>query len=108
MLFFAPIDLQDYIANPVWKPSKVNQSIQQSNSRLARNSDFKTDDVYFNLTIKRMPLYYMINCVYPCLVLNAVILAVFFVPFNLQVSLGNRILYLVLFIVLAFRNRNPS
>ena len=84
----ASIDTQDYIQNSVWQLTKTDQSIQQSNSRLMRLSFLLIDDVYFNLTIQRMPLYYMINCVYPCIVLNAVILVVFFVPFNIQCGLG--------------------
>jgi len=84
--FISSIDTQDYIQNSVWKLTSTDQSIQQSNSRLMRL--LKSDDAYFNLTIQRMPLYYMINCVYPCLILNAVILAVFFVPFNIQCGLG--------------------
>ncbi len=90
--FISPIDTLDYIENSVWKLKSTDQSIQQSNSRLMRLPGYFTDDAFFNLTIERRPLYYMINCVYPCLILNGVILAVFFVPFNIQCSLGNLIL----------------
>jgi hypothetical protein len=89
--FISPIDTDDYVQNSIWKLANKDQSIVQTNSRLMRFPGISSDDAYFNLTLQRMPLYYMINCLYPCLILNAVILAVFFVPFNMQIGLGNSV-----------------
>ena len=73
--------------NPVWEIVDQNQRIVENSSRI--NIDFITTDTYFEITIKRGPLYYMINNVYPCLILNVVTLLTFFLPFALQASLSN-------------------
>ncbi len=75
----------DYTENPLWDLLNASTTIIKSGSRF--QNVFYSDDLYFNLTIARQPLYYMINNVYPCLILNMVTLLTFFLPFNLQATL---------------------
>ena len=84
-----PIALDnDFIENPVWDfvEAETGYFIKNS-SRLFFNN--KTSDIHFVASMKRGPLYYMINNVYPCLILNVVTLLTFFLPFSLQASLSN-------------------
>ena len=78
----------DFLPNLVWELVENNISIINSSSRFYGLSDY-SNDLYFVLKIKRKPLYYMINNVYPCLILNMVTLITFFLPFSLQASLCN-------------------
>ena len=44
-------------------------------------------NIHFNLELKRNPLYIMVNGIFPCLVLNSIILIAFSLPFSVQVGL---------------------
>ena len=78
----------DFLPNLVWELVENNISLINSTSRFFGSSGY-SNDLYFVLKIKRKPLYYMINNVYPCLILNMVTLITFFLPFSLQASLCN-------------------
>ena len=83
-----PID-KDFVKNPVWEfVISESRSYVKNSSRLL-STDYKASDVHFVASFKRGPLYYMINNVYPCLILNVVTLLTFFLPFALQASLSN-------------------
>ena len=87
--------LANYEENPIWKLVSTNMSLIASGSRwlyFTENYDF-----HFNITLKRQPLYYMINSVIPCFILNLVTLFTFFMPFNLQATLSN--IYLFIYLV---------
>ena len=76
----------DFLPNLVWELVENKISIINSTSRFFGSSGY-SNDLNFVLKIKRKPLYYMINNVYPCLILNMVTLITFFLPFSLQATL---------------------
>jgi hypothetical protein len=80
-----PLYSPDYIKNPLWKLKTVDSIIQNS-TRVSK--EYIIEEVSFLATIERQPLYYMINNVYPCLILNMVTLVTYFLPFTLQASLS--------------------
>lgn len=82
------IDMSNYITNPTWTLLEYRIISIFSNNRFVVKSGFQSEDIAFYLTLKRGPLYTMINSVFPCLLLNSVTLLSFFLPFASQVPLG--------------------
>ena len=80
----------NFMANSVWDLIGNKLYIVNTSSRFF--GYFSSSDFVFELTVKRKPLYYMINNVYPCLILNLVTLITYFLPFILQANLSNLIL----------------
>ena len=54
-------------------------------STIKGDNGFSIDLKFF---IKRKPLYYMINSVFPCLILSFITLLGFYIPFSNQIALG--------------------
>lgn len=81
--------LIEYIKNPIWKLLMIDCSIIQTNTRIQLNLNYKQNEIKYSMTLKRLPLYYMINNIYPSLILNIVVLLLFALPFVLQVTLSN-------------------
>ncbi|CAF1026896.1 unnamed protein product [Brachionus calyciflorus] len=63
-----------------------NSKVAESNERF-HFEDYISRDVKFHLKLSRRPLYFMVNGVLPCLVLNLITVLAFFMPFASQVSL---------------------
>lgn len=82
------IDLNNFITNPVWKLQQVQVNSIISKNRFISALNLTSEDISFNLIIKRGALYIMINNVYPVLILNAVTLFSYFLPFAAQVTLS--------------------
>ena len=82
----------DYLPHLIWDQISYESYIINKTSRF-QHDDHASKDFYQELIIKRKPLYYMINDVYPYLVINLVNLISFFLPFALQASLSNFILF---------------
>lgn len=80
--------LNNYIPNAVWDLVDVKYEWLLSDERFIEFGEYNTEDLTFNLILKRRPLYFMINGIYPCLVLNIVTLFAFHIPFSSQVSLS--------------------
>jgi hypothetical protein len=81
-----------YVENQVWTLIDQTTRIIQNTTRFS--SIFLSDEIDFSLTIKRGPLSFMLNNVFPCLILNAISLITFFFPFAIQASLSNIIMIL--------------
>lgn len=74
-----------FVENSVW--SFINQIVFVTNtSRL--NAQYLSSDIYFQGTIKRKPMYYLLNNVYPCLILNIITLFTFKFPFPIQATIS--------------------
>jgi len=94
-----------YIPNPIWEIVSNGTIDIDAGSRLDQdmtileNDDYceecTNDDQLFFFAIKRIPLYYMINNIYPSLILNIISLLAFFLQFASQVTLCN---FFVLFL----------
>ena len=78
-------NVSEYIKNPVWNLVTGNLQVLTTN-RLGEN--YILDEVNCTAVIKRRPLYYLINNVYPSLILNLITLLAFFLPFSSQASIS--------------------
>ena len=76
----------NFMANSVWDLVGNKITIVNTSSRFF--GYLSSSDFVFELTVQRKPLYYMINNVYPCLILNVVTLITYFLPFSLQATLS--------------------
>ena len=91
--------ISDYTENPVWKIIEANSTTQKSASRF-KNSE--ANDFLFRLCIERKPLYYIINNMFSCLVINVMTLIIFFIPFPLQATLCTFLFFYLFIILLRF------
>jgi hypothetical protein len=80
-------NLDSYITNPIWQLNSINVSNIESTIRFY--SGLNGIDIKYLLNIKRMPNIYILYYVFPCFILNAVILITFFVPFAQQTQISN-------------------
>ena len=79
--------LKDFIYNPIWELKAINDSEFESKFRFL-GQDLGNSDVVFYFILKRRSAYYIINNIYPCLILNIVSLLSFRLPFASQVTLS--------------------
>jgi hypothetical protein len=75
-----------YISNSIWTLQKNINIFVQNTTRLS--SQYLASDIYFQGTVQRKPMHYVMNNVYPCLILNVITLYTFTFPFALQASLS--------------------
>lgn len=88
----------------IWDQISYESYIINKTSRF-QHDEHASKDFYQELIIKRKPLYYMINNVYPYLVINLVNLISFFLPFALQASISNFILFeFIVFLIEMFNS----
>ncbi len=86
------IDSTGYIQHPVWELKQINvNSVISSDRYFSFSKDIKTEDISFDFLLTRRPLYFMINNIFPCLILNVVVILLFTLPFNAQVGSCNKI-----------------
>ncbi len=71
------IDTSDYTVHPIWTLTSANLSSQIKTDR-SPFEDMNNTEVVMTLVLTRKPLYYMMNSVFPCFLLNLVTLATFF------------------------------
>ena len=94
------IDIEEYDQHPIWTLKSIKKRTVLNDGRLELvnfvNSLSKTkvntsyltaSDIIIDLTLKRSPLYIMVNGILPCFILNLVILIAFRMPFSSQVFL---------------------
>jgi hypothetical protein len=85
------IKTDDYVENSVWRLTGSSVAIIQSNKRIPTflsDKNFTCDEIQFTLNIERRPLYFMMNGIFPCLLLNCLTLLLFFLPYNSQIDLS--------------------
>ena len=75
-----------YVPNPLWKLKSVKIVNIKSVSRFGKQME--GNDLQFTLRIERLPMIYLLNNLFPCLILNVIILAVFFIPYAPQVAIS--------------------
>jgi nicotinic acetylcholine receptor beta-4 len=85
-----------YVDHPIWDLKDVGTIDDELDSDRFefinkdindRENDLLSNDVQFIIILTRNPLYIMINGIFPCFVLNCVILIAFSLPFSSQVGL---------------------
>jgi len=95
-----------YSNHSIWRLVSIQSRTQTNNNRFSLiNTRFsknnlikiKAEDVNFVLKFERIPLYIMINGIFPCLILNCVILIAFSIPYAQQVALCKIIIFLYFF-----------
>lgn len=88
--------LKNYINNSIWTLISIDESFIVDTSRFElfnfyRDNEtrggLKAEDMVITLRIKREPLYIMINGIFPCFILNCVILCAFWIPYAQQINL---------------------
>ena len=89
--------LQFLTAHPIWQLKSVRQRTQLNRNRFdlvnmnyvtKKQTTVRAEDVQLVLTLKRNPLYIMINGIVPCFILNCVVLISFTLPYAQQVGLS--------------------
>ena len=86
------VDSTSFLANQVWTLEKifVNELISTDRYRFYNeppNQVYSTNDQSINIVIKRKPLYFIINNIFPSLILNCITLLAFALPFAQQIGL---------------------
>ena len=85
------IDNSSYIDHPVWVLDKIDREFILSTERFMLAEDeglIFSEDISIQFLLRRRPLYFMINNIFPCLVLNCVTLLAFTLPFGSQIGLS--------------------
>ena len=85
MNYYPFLTASGFVENSVWSLQGGNFFVTNTTRLSAQNL---ASDIYFQGTFKRKPMYYLINNVYPCLILNIITLFTFKFPFPIQASLS--------------------
>lgn len=80
------VDLSDYTVHPLWDLETFDVAIRETNDRSPLENS-ATDVISVQLFLKRKPLFFMMNGIFACLILNAVTLLSYALPFGSQVGL---------------------
>ncbi len=81
------IDKSAYTQNPVWDLKEINvNSIISSDRYFTFGKLLSNEDISYDFVLTRRPLYFIMNNIFPCLILNFVVILLFTLPFNLQVG----------------------
>ena len=75
------VDLTSYTQHPIWFLYKVEVYKVYTNKRFLTVFKYKSGDVGFYLLMQRGSMYTLINNLFPCFVLNLIVLAAFWIPF---------------------------
>ncbi len=87
------VDTSTYIPHSLWKLKNVDvNSVLSSDRYFDSDIVVSTEDISFSFLLKRGPLYFMINNIFPCMILNLVTLLAFSLPFSTQIGLSNTFL----------------
>ncbi|CAF1376450.1 unnamed protein product [Adineta ricciae] len=80
------IDISNYIEHPLWKLKSVSMDVIRTSDR-SLFEDTYNDVISIQLFLQRKPLYYIMNGIFTCLILNCVTLLAFALPFGSQIGL---------------------
>ena len=82
-------DTGTYIENSLWALTNSNMTELVSSDRyFDYDTEIFTEDLSINFVLKRKPLYFMINNIFPSMILNCVTLLAFTLPFATQIGLS--------------------
>ena len=98
--------LNNYVQNSNWfmRSLEVINSIGSSrftliNSVSSYDFALKSNDLVYNMTLVRKPLYMMINCIFPNLVLNCIIFMYLFLIFKCLLIQSQKGIILIAFLM---------
>jgi hypothetical protein len=83
----AYVDVSDYTNNTIWTLTSTDITNSTSSDRVPFEDTVNTEIIMI-LVLTRKSLYYMMNTVLPCFILNIVTLLTFFMPFGNQIGLA--------------------
>ena len=81
------VDLSDYTEHSIWSLTSASLSTNVKGDRVPFEDTTNTE-VVLTIKITRKALYYMMNSVFPCFLLNLVTLATFFMIPTAASSIG--------------------
>jgi hypothetical protein len=75
--------------NPLWDLEQITIQYNQKIDRYGYLfTDYDYQEVTYTFDVRRKPLYFMINGIFPCLVLNLLTLLSFFLPTAPQLTIS--------------------
>lgn len=80
------LDISQYNEHPLWELKGTDIVIYHSEDRAPFEPTYN-NVISIQLTVRRKPLYFIMNGIFACLVLNCVTLLAYALPFGTQVSL---------------------
>ena len=88
---FSRVYATNCIQNSLWELSHVSvEKIYSMDRYYDISGDTQSVDVSINILLKRKPLYFIINNIFPCFILNCVTLLAFSLPFAVQIGLSKQ------------------
>jgi hypothetical protein len=79
----------NYVPNSLWDLKAINNYSATPIDRFQYYyPTYAIDQTIYEIVVKRRPLYFMMNSIFPCLVLNIITLLAFALPFANQMALG--------------------
>jgi hypothetical protein len=89
------VDTSKYVPHPIWNLEKIEVITKSHSERFPKfGKNYTSQDLYFDITVRRGSLYYMTTFI-PCFILNVATLIAFFVNNSIvvQVNLCKLILF---------------
>ena len=75
------VDIGDFTPHPIWTLDENNSELKTSEKIGRVPFDiYNSTEINIILSLRRKPLYYMINTMFPCFILNLVTLTLLFMP----------------------------
>ena len=84
------LDISQYNEHPLWELKGTDIVVYRSEDRAPYESTYN-NVISIQLTVRRKPLYFIMNGIFACLVLNCVTLLAYALPFGTQVSLCKKL-----------------
>ena len=90
------LDGRNFIPNPVWTLKEWNvESVNTTERYIFLNNynssdpdHYSNDEMRFTFIMERRPLYFMMNNIFPALILNCITLLSYSLPFSMQIGLS--------------------
>jgi hypothetical protein len=86
------IDTSEYTDNPIWELNGTDMIVYHAEDRVPFEDTFN-DVISIQLYLQRKPLFFMMNGIFACLVLNCVTLIAYVLPFGTQIGLCKNIFF---------------
>ena len=83
------VDVSDFTTNGVWTLTNSDVTSIIKSDKSSGFEDNSDTYIYLNLYIQRNPLYYIMNSIFPCFILNCVTLIGYFMPFPMGMILAS-------------------
>ena len=82
----AVIDTTKYVDHPLWRLNRTDMVVNRAKDRVPFEDTYN-DVIAIELYLQRKPLFFIMNGIFACFILNCVTLLSYILPFGSQVSL---------------------